>query len=73
MNHFKTALAIGIAVVLVTACGLGPLSDSGLVQSRGAAGGTLDDHEGYVEVTGVIGPGALYSLLRPDEWNGDLN
>ena len=74
-SHVALALA---ALLFVAGCGrqtptapvaLGhPTSVSGDGDTRPAA----HDVSGAVHLEGALGPGALYSLDKPADWNGDL-
>src|SRR5262245_11306825 len=65
------------ALLLATSCSRqsptaplsGPTASSTLRAPRGA---TADAPPGAIHLEGDIGPGALYSLDKPADWNGDL-
>jgi pimeloyl-ACP methyl ester carboxylesterase len=69
--------AVSALLLLVTSCGrhspTAPVSNatSTARTALGAPNGTADT-QGAVHLEGEIGPGALYSLDKPADWNGDL-
>jgi len=69
--------AVSALLLLVTSCGrqspTAPLSNA-TSTARTALGApkVTADTQGAIHLEGEIGPGALYSLDKPANWNGDL-
>ena len=74
-SHVALALA---ALLFVAGCGrqtpTAPvaLGRTTIVSGDGGAPPAAHDVSGAVHLEGAIGPGALYSLDKPADWNGDL-
>ena len=64
------------ALLLAASCSrkspTAPLAGPTTHSTLGARGATADAPPGAVHLEGNIGPGALYSLDKPADWNGDL-
>jgi pimeloyl-ACP methyl ester carboxylesterase len=65
-NRFLFAVVLGAGLVVCGCADRGPVSPDGEPPVFGKAA------MGPAQVEGEIGPGALYALYFPAEWNGDL-
>ena len=69
--------AVSALLLLVTSCGrhspTAPLANAtSTARTALGAPNVTADTQGAVHLEGEIGPGALYSLDKPADWNGDL-
>jgi hypothetical protein len=63
----KIVTVLAAATMVLPACG-----DRGQPQDLGPMASVQAEASGTQIVTGEIGPGSVYRIDRPAEWNGDL-